>query len=186
MSPPTAHRRQPTEPSLPDLLAAHLDIIFVGLNPSLKSAQLGHYYAGPGNQFWPFLYQAGFTDRQLTPQEDASLLDYGIGLTDVVKRATRGVNDLAKREFTPGLDGLREKLAKYRPRMIAFNGKTGYQSAIGRRIEYGLQSDALEGIPVFVCPSTSGALPMPREEKLDHFKEVRRLSLQNIASLEDR
>lgn len=183
MSPPTADSQPPTGATLPDYLDKGLDIVFVGLNPSLKSAQVGHYYAGPGNQFWPFLYEAGFTDRKLTPQEDALLLDYGIGLTDVVKRATRGVNDLPKGEFVPGLDGLRQKLAKYGPRMVAFNGKTGYQSAIGHRIDYGLQSDALEDVPVFVCPSTSGALPIPREEKLEYFKDVRRLSLEAITHL---
>ena len=150
-------------------------MIFVGLNPSLKSAEVGHYYAGPGNQFWPFLHKAGFTDRQLTPDEDTTVLDYGIGLTDVVKRPTRGVNDLAKREFPPGLDGLRPKLIEYRPGTVAFNGKSGYQSAIGGRIDYGLQSDDLEGIPVFVCPSTSGALPIPRDRKLSYFKTLREI-----------
>ncbi len=176
MCPPTADCR-PLTGSLPDLLKPGLDLVFVGLNPSLKSAQLGHYYAGPGNQFWPFLFEVGFTDRLLTPQEDASLLGYGIGLTDVVKRPTRGVNDLSSKEFAPGFAGLKQKLATYRPRMVAFNGKTGYQTALGVRIDYGLQSDVLEGIPVFVCPSTSGALPIPRKEKLDYFREVHRLSL---------
>ena len=185
MSPPTAHSRPPTGATLPDYLDAGLEVVFVGLNPSLKSAQVGHYYAGPGNQFWPFLYEAGFTDQKLTPEDDASILEHSIGLTDIVKRSTRGVNDLARREFAPGLDGLRQKLVKYRPRMVAFNGKTGYQNAVGHRIEYGLQSDALEGIPVFVCPSTSGAFPMPREEKLKYFREVRRLSLQTIAKLRE-
>lgn len=161
---------------LPDYLRPGLDVVFVGLNPSLKSAELGHYYAGPGNQFWPFLHEAGFTDRLLTPQEDALALDFGIGLTDVVKRATRGVNDLTRTDFAPGLDVLRQKLAGVTPGLVAFNGKTGYQNALGRRIDYGLQSNAIEGVPVFVCPSTSGALPMPRKEKFAYFKDVCRLS----------
>ena len=77
---------------LPDYLKAGLKLVFVGFNPSLRSAELGHYYAGRGNQFWPFLFEVGLTDRRLTPEEDHRILDYEIGLTDIVKgRATRGV-----------------------------------------------------------------------------------------------
>ena len=162
---------------LPDFLESELAIVFVGFNPSLKSAELGHYYAGPGNQFWPFLHEAGFTDRRLRPDEDHLILSYGVGLTDFVKRGTRGMSDLRDAEYHEGYRDLLEKLLPIQPRLICFNGKSGYQKVIGARCDYGLHVDTLEGIPIYLAPSTSGALPLPRAVKLSHFREARRLSL---------
>ena len=159
---------------LPDYLKPGLDVVFVGLNPSLKSAEAGHYYAGPGNQFWPFLADAGFTDRLLRPDEDGLALSYGIGLTDFVKRATRGVNDLKTGEFGSGIRDVRRKIEEASPRIVCFNGKSGYQAAVGK-CEYGLQNEDWGGIPLYVAPSTSGALPIKREEKLAHYVQVKQL-----------
>ena len=159
---------------LPDYLQPGLGVVFVGLNPSLKSAEVGHYYAGPGNQFWAFLAEARFTDRVLRPDEDGQVLGYGIGLTDFVKRATRGVNDVRGSEFGDGIGGVRAKIEGIRPRLVCFNGKSGYQAAVGK-CDYGLQAADWDGIPLYAAPSTSGALPMKREEKLAHYVEVKRL-----------
>ena len=159
---------------LPDYLRPGLDVVFVGLNPSLKSAAVGHYYAGPGNQFWRFLTEAGFTDRLLRPDEDAEVLGYGIGLTDFVKRATRGVNDLKGKEFGEGIDDLKAKIAKASPKFICFNGKSGYQAIVGK-CDYGLQDVDWFGARLYVAPSTSGALPLRRTEKLRHFVALKRL-----------
>ena len=102
---------------LRDYLRVGLNLVFVGFNPSLRSAEIGHYYAGRGNQFWPFLYEAGLTDRLLEPREDATILDYNIGLTDIVKgRATRGIGDLTDGDYVSGFELLREKMRRYRPR----------------------------------------------------------------------
>jgi TDG/mug DNA glycosylase family protein len=154
---------------LPDYLQPGLNLVFVGFNPGLKSDQLGHYYAGPGNQFWRFLYESGLTPRLLSPKDDASLPGFGIGLTDLVKRASRGSNDLSTSEFRSGLPILEQKLCQVQPRVVAFNGKSGYAAAIGRRCDYGQQSETLAGRPLYLCPSTSGALPMKREEKLKFY-----------------
>lgn len=159
---------------LPDYLKPGLDVVFVGLNPSLKSAAVGHYYAGPGNQFWPFLHEAGFTDRLLRPDEDALCLEYGFGLTDFVKRATRGVNDLRDREFGDGIGDVQTKIEAARPRIVCFNGKSGYQAAVGP-CDYGLQAEEWSGIGLYVAPSTSGALPMKRVEKFAHYLAVKQL-----------
>jgi TDG/mug DNA glycosylase family protein len=159
---------------LPDYLEPGLDVVFVGLNPSLKSAAVGHYYAGPGNQFWPFLAEAGFTDRLLRPDEDGQALSYGIGLTDFVKRATRGVNDLKDREFGDGIEDLRSKIERSRPKFVCFNGKSGYQAAIGK-CDYGAQEGDWSGAHIYVAPSTSGALPIKRGEKLAYFVELKAL-----------
>lgn len=161
---------------LPDYLQSGLDLVFVGFNPSLKSAEIGYYYAGRGNQFWPFLFEAGLTDRLLTPQEDAQILDYNIGVTDIVKgRATRGIGDLTGNEYVLGFEVLREKIQRYGPRVICFNGKSGYVKVIGGKRAYGLQDEMLEGAKLFLAPSTSGALPMPRAEKLSYYKELKSL-----------
>jgi mismatch-specific thymine-DNA glycosylase len=159
---------------LADYLQPGLDVVFVGLNPSLKSAAVGHYYAGPGNQFWPFLAEAGFTDRLLRPDEDVEVLKYKIGLTDFVKRATRGVNDLKDREFGEGIEDLRSKIEKFRPKFVCFNGKSGFQAAVGK-CEYGLQEGDWAWAKLYVAPSTSGALPIKRAEKLAYFVQLKGL-----------
>ena len=161
---------------LHDYLQKGLDLVFVGFNPSLKSAEVGYYYAGPNNQFWKFLYECGLTDRLLTPKEDRLLLDYGIGVTDIVKgRATRGIGDLKDDEYVDGFDVLKEKLRKYKPKVVCFNGKSGYAKVIKEKREYGLQDETLEGAILYLAPSTSGALPMPRAEKLAHYVALKYL-----------
>ena len=157
---------------LPDYLEPGLKLVFVGLNPGTTSDRLGHYYAGPGNQFWPFLHEAGFTDRILTPSDDAKLLDYRIGLTDMVKRASRGVADLRTTEFVFGLPDLRKKLARIQPECVCFNGKTGIAKALKAPVDFGPQAERFEGARFFVAPSTSHAFPMPREEKLSYYRQL--------------
>ncbi|MDA0745992.1 MAG: mismatch-specific DNA-glycosylase [bacterium] len=160
---------------LPDYLQPGLNLVFVGFNPSLRSAHIGHYYAGRGNQFWRFLFEAGFTDRLLTPEEDALLPTYGIGLTDLVKRATRGIGDLVPKEYRTGLVTVQQKLAAVQPRVICFNGKTGYRAAVNRPCDYGLQPERFADATLYLAPSTSGALPMPRTEKLAYYKDLKTL-----------
>ena len=158
---------------LPDYLKPGLDLVFVGFNPSLKSAEIGHYYAGPGNQFWPFLYEAGFVNRLLRPEEDKELLGFGIGVTDMVKRATRGIGELRSSEYSDGLRAVATKLAQYSPGTICFNGKTGYCRALNRTCDYGLQDEEFCGAQLFLAPSTSGALPMHRTEKLQYYIDLK-------------
>jgi double-stranded uracil-DNA glycosylase len=165
-----------SENVLHDYLRVGLDLVFVGFNPSLKSAEVGYYYAGRNNQFWPFLCECGLTDRLLKPEEDRLLLDYGIGVTDIVKgRATRGIADLEDGEYVDGFEVLKEKLRTYQPKVVCFNGKSGYVKAIKEKREYGLQDELLEGAVLFLAPSTSGALPMPRAEKLAHYVALKYL-----------
>ncbi len=159
--------------TLPDYLKPGLDVIFVGLNPGLHSARIGHYYAGRGNQFWSFLHEAGFTDRLLTPREDHLILTYNLGLTDLVKRPTRGIADLDRDEFRSGFHPLRQKVGRFRPGVVCFNGKTGCRIVLGPSCRYGLQEKTLDGTILFIAPSTSGALPIRREEKLAHYRRLR-------------
>ena len=141
--------------TLPDYLREGLDIVFVGLNPGLYSAQVGHYFAYKWNRFWPALSASGLVPEPVGPADDVRLLGWGIGLTDVVKRPTRGIHELKPGEFHRGAKALQEKIARYRPRIVCFVGLTGYRVCCGRNGEPGRRTDRFGGAQVFVIPSTS-------------------------------
>ena len=113
--------------SLPDYLGDGLDIIFVGLNPGLYSVQVGHYFATPRNRFWTAINRSGLLAEPVGAAQDHRLLRQGIGLTDVVKRATRGASELRAADFRRGAPVLKEKLERHRPRIVCFHGKTAYR-----------------------------------------------------------
>ena len=102
---------QPDEPAtLPDHLREGLDLLFVGLNPSQYSAEVGHYFANPRNRFWPAFNLSGLVAREVTAEEDATLLDDGIGFTDVAKRPTPMGSGLRAADFRQGAPVLKEKI----------------------------------------------------------------------------
>lgn len=141
---------------LPDLLAPGLKVVFCGPAVGHRSAAQKAYYAGSGNKFWATLLMVGLTPRRLAPAEYPELLNYGIGLTDVVK-GKAGLDI----EWTPGdadPTGLRSRLGKWQPRWLAFNGKAAAQIVLGKRqVLYGEQQERIGLIRLFVLPSTSGA-----------------------------
>jgi mismatch-specific thymine-DNA glycosylase len=143
--------------TLPDYLRKGMKMILVGANPGERSARVGHYYAGRGNQFWPILYDSGVIPEPLGYEDDRRLLEFGIGLTDLVKRPTRGVEEIERQEFSEGRVLLAQKLEDLKPRVVAFNGKMVFEKFAGRPCKLGLQKDKLYGAQVFVLPSTSGA-----------------------------
>lgn len=160
--------------ALPDLIVDGLDLLFVGINPGLKSARLGHYYAGPGNLFWKCLHESGLTPELLRPQEDLRLLDYGIGITDCVKRESRTASEVKATEFREARPELVAKLERYRPRIVCFNGLMGYRGTIDPLAQLGRQPERLAGAAVFVVPSTSAAnAGFTRAERLDWFRKLR-------------
>jgi len=162
---------------LPDYLAPELDIVFVGINPGVQSAQAGHYYANPRNPFWRLLYGAGLTPRELRPEEDHLLLTFGYGLTDIVKRPSRGVADLRPAEFRRGRRTLEEKLHARQPLIVCFNGKTGFVNFFGmeRFNRFGPQAVMIGTSRIFVVPSTSPAnAGIPVYAKLRYFRALRR------------
>jgi TDG/mug DNA glycosylase family protein len=161
---------------LPDYLRRGLDVVFVGINPGLASAAAGHHYAGPTNHFWPLLNEAGFAPEQVTFNDDWRMPRFGVGLTNIVHRASRNIDDLTRDELRAGAEELRTKLRRYRPRVIAFNGKSIAEAFLGGRIALGLQPERWEGMPVFVMPSTSArAATYQRPAKLAFFQELKRL-----------
>jgi double-stranded uracil-DNA glycosylase len=160
--------------TLPDLITEGLDLLFVGINPGLKSARLGHYYAGPGNLFWRCLYESGLTSALLRPQDDWRLLDSRIGITDCVKRASRTASEVRRDEFRRGAPELTRKIEQYRPRIVCFNGLMGYRATVDPAGRLGLQPEGLGGAMVFVVPSTSAAnAGFTREERVEWFRRLR-------------
>lgn len=87
---------------MPDVAAEGLRVLFCGINPGLLSAATGHHFARPGNRFWPALHASGFTPRRLLPQEEQELLSYGLGITNVVARATARADELSREELAEG------------------------------------------------------------------------------------
>ncbi len=143
--------------TIPDILAENLRIVFCGINPSLYSAAIGHHFGRPGNRFWPTLYQAGFTPRLLSPFEDASLLEQGIGITNLVARATARADQLSDTEIEQGGQILVQKLRRFRPQAVAILGVTAYRIAFRQpKAQLGRQADPLGPTPLWVLPNPSG------------------------------
>jgi TDG/mug DNA glycosylase family protein len=142
---------------LPDLIAPGLKVLFCGINPSLYSAAVGHHFARPGNRFWPALHAAGFTDRLLRPDEQGQLLGRGLGITNLVGRATAAADELTAEELIAGARQLEAKVRRYRPAFVAVLGVTAYRSAFGRRhAAPGRQADRLAGAGLWLLPNPSG------------------------------
>lgn len=165
--------------TLPDYLRRGMKLVLVGCNPGERSARVGHYYAGRGNQFWPLLYESGVVPEPLEHKDDRRLIEFGIGLTDLVKRATTGIEELDRQDFAEGRILLAQKLEEFAPRVIAFNGKLVYEKFAQRPCKLGLQSDKLYGAQVFVLPSTSGQSTVGRGVKLRYFRKLAQL-LQSL------
>jgi len=142
---------------LPDVLADGLSVVFCGINPGLWSAATGHHFARPGNRFWPALHASGFTPRLLAPGEQGTLLDLGLGLTNVVPRASARADELTPAELEAGGRALEEKIRGHRPGWLAVLGVTAYRSAFGdRRAQVGPQARTIGETRVWVLPNPSG------------------------------
>ena len=132
-------------------------VLFVGINPSLWSADVGHHFARPGNRFWKALHGAGCTDRLLAPEEDARLPEYGYGLTNLVARPTARAEELDDRELVRGAAELARKVREHGIRVVAFLGITAYRAAYGRRdAKVGPQEHRIADAGVWVLPNPSG------------------------------
>jgi TDG/mug DNA glycosylase family protein len=151
--------------TLPDYLRPGLDIVFVGINPGAYSAKMGRYFATPRNRFWTALNQSGIASagRDLGPEDDARMNDYGIGFTDVVKRPSGSASDIRPAEFKAGAPVLQEKLLVCQPLVVCFNGLTGYKNYLRHALgvkpeaELGAQERIIGGSSVFVTPNPSPA-----------------------------
>ncbi|KMY54162.1 DNA glycosylase [Bacillus sp. FJAT-27231] len=157
-----------------DHLREDLDILFVGFNPSLRSGETGHHFANPHNRFWTILHRAGLTERKYSSEEDASLLDIGYGLTNIVARPTRNAEEITKEEYSEGRERLKKKISLYKPRIVCFVGKGVYQQYSGKKkVSWGMQAESIvPGVLDFVAPSSSGLVRMKIDEIIAIYKEL--------------
>ncbi|MFF4506864.1 G/U mismatch-specific DNA glycosylase [Streptomyces sp. NPDC001401] len=142
---------------VPDVVADGLSVLFCGINPGLMTAATGHHFARPGNRFWPVLHRSGFTPRLMNPSEQGELLSYGLGITNVVARATARADELSAEEYREGGRLLALKVARLRPRWLAVVGVTAYRAAFDdRRAQVGPQERTFGETRVWVLPNPSG------------------------------
>jgi double-stranded uracil-DNA glycosylase len=143
--------------SVPDVLGPGLRLVFVGINPGLYSAAVGHHFARPGNRFWKALHRAGITDRVWVPSEDRNLLSIGIGITNIVGRATASAAELSAAELREGSRALGSKIQRLRPAGVAILGVTAYRTGFERpKAPFGPQDERIEGAALWVLPNPSG------------------------------
>lgn len=161
--------------TLPDYLRTGMKLIIVGCNPSDRSARVGHYYSGRGNEFWPLMYDSGVVPELLDHHSDKRMIEFGIGLTDLVKRPTRAAEELTREEYAEGRIMLSQKFEQYTPQVIAFNGVGTFENFAQRPCKPGLQKDRLYGAQVFVLPSTSATNGTSRGLKLRYFRQLAKL-----------
>ena len=146
---------------LPDYLATELVILFVGTAASDISADKGHYYANPSNRFWQLLFDAGLTIHLLSAEEDHTITEYGLGLTDVVKTQHSG-NDtqLLKQHIIAGRQPLQQTILQYAPKIVCFTSKNAFHAYFGYRAQFfGLQTETIGCSQVFITPSPSPRVP---------------------------
>jgi len=143
--------------TVPDVIAPRLAVLFCGINPGLYSGATGHHFARPGNRFWPALHASGLTDRLLQPWEERVLPDYGLGVTNLVARATAAAAELDRTELQAGRTRLERKVRRYRPVCVAVLGVGAYRAAFGQaRADLGRQPEPLGSAVLWVLPNPSG------------------------------
>ncbi|MBP5941057.1 G/U mismatch-specific DNA glycosylase [Streptomyces acidiscabies] len=142
---------------VPDVAAPGLRVLFCGINPGLMTAATGHHFARPGNRFWPVLHLSGFTPRLLKPAEQAELLSYGLGITNVVARASARADELSAEEYQEGGRVLTAKVTRLKPRWLAVVGITAYRAAFDdRHARVGPQERVIGDTRVWALPNPSG------------------------------
>src|ERR1700712_5858042 len=143
---------------LADYIVPNAKILFVGINPGLRSSELGHHFAGKGNPFWRLLHAAGLTPVLLTPEEDVRLVEFGMALTNLCPRPSRSAAELGRAEIAAGRKALELKIARLYPQVVAFVGLTIYQSYFhhAKTGGAGEKPELISGARVFVVPNPSG------------------------------
>jgi TDG/mug DNA glycosylase family protein len=168
---------------LPDYLQPSLDVVLVGINPGVRSAEVGHHFAGPGNKFWRLLFESGLVPRRMCYGEDSTLPEHGIGITNIVARPSRSSSDLKGKDFEKGRARLVRKIETYRPRAAAFVGLTVFRElwpaiasgAAPREIACGPRPESIGKTALFVLPNPSGRnAHFTYGEMLSHWRGLAR------------
>jgi TDG/mug DNA glycosylase family protein len=173
-------------PPLKDCIRAPVRVLFVGINPGIRSSQTGHHFAGFSNRFWKLLYESGLVDEPIGYADDRRLPEWGFGITNLVPRPTPGIDTLRADEYVAGARRLRRKVKRLRPEIVAFVGVTLFRSVFerrpGERVALGVQPERLEGARVFVLPNPSGRnANFSYQEMLSAFRALARLSEEPVA-----
>ncbi len=143
--------------TVPDVIAPRLAVLFCGINPGLYSGAVGHHFARPGNRFWPALHASGFTPRLLSPFEERELPAWGLGITNLVARATASAEELGAAELSAGGRRLAAKVGRYQPRVLAVLGVTAYRQAFQQpQARLGRQKEPWGRTTVWILPNPSG------------------------------
>jgi TDG/mug DNA glycosylase family protein len=170
-----------TRTRLRDRIGPNLRVLFVGINPGMRSAAVGHHFAGPSNRFWKLLYESGLVPEPVTWLDDERLTGWGFGITNLVARATPGIGDLHPSELLAGRRALVAKVRRHRPAVVALVGVTIYRALFpditrGATVALGEAPATLVGARVFVLPNPSGRnANYSYVEMLDAFRHLARV-----------
>jgi TDG/mug DNA glycosylase family protein len=171
---------------LEDRVAPGVRVLFVGINPGVRSALTGHHFAGFSNRFWKLLFESRLVPEAITWKDDVRLPEWGYGITNLIARPTPGINDLRADEYAAGWRGLARKVRRYRPPILALVGVTVYRALLPHlragdgpstkdRVVPGLQREVVHGARVFVLPNPSGRnANFTYAEMLAAFRKLRR------------
>lgn len=149
----------PLLPPLTDRIRPGVRVLFVGINPGVRSSLTGHHFAGFSNRFWKLLHESRLTPERLTFEDDDRLPDLGYGITNIVPRPTPGIDTLGSHEYVAGRTRLRAKVRRYAPAVVAMVGITVFRAMCPERkgvVAVGLQRERLGTSAVFVLPNPSG------------------------------
>jgi TDG/mug DNA glycosylase family protein len=163
---------------LRDRVRPGVQVLFVGINPGMRSAAIGRHFAGYSNRFWKLLFDAGLIPEQLRAEDDERLCEWGLGITNLIRRMTPGIDTLEPHEYVTGLRTLRRKVRRWHPDIVAFVGVSLFRFVFDRKgpVKLGLQPETFEGARVFVLPNPSGRnANFTYGEMLKAFKDLQRL-----------
>jgi TDG/mug DNA glycosylase family protein len=166
-------------PRLRDTIGPNTRVLLVGINPGVRSAAIGHHFAGYSNRFWKLLYESGLISEPLRADDDARLAEWGLGITNLIARSTPGISTLKPPEYVRGLRILRRKVRRLRPAVVAFVGVSLYRTIYGvkGKVRPGPQADPFEGARVFVLPNTSGRnANFTYREMLAAFRQLKEMA----------
>jgi len=167
-----------TLPMLRDRIDPGVEVLFVGINPGVRSALTGHHFAGFSNRFWKLLYESRLVPEPITFEDDDRLPEWGFGVTNIIARATPGIDTLLPDEYVSGRKRLLAKIRRFRPRVVALVGVTVFRAMFPERkgpVATGPQEQTLGGALLFVLPNTSGRnANFSYAEMLAAFRSLRR------------
>lgn len=178
MSMPSSTPALDSYPPLRDRIKPDVRVLFVGINPGVRSARSGHHFAGFSNRFWKLLFESKLVPHQITFEDDDRLPEFGFGITNIVPRATPSIDTIVPAEYVAGRLRLHRKIRRYRPPIVAMVGVTVFRAMFPERkdaVKIGLQPERIGDTEVFVLPNPSGRnANFTYAEMLEAFRALRR------------